>query len=155
MAQIQYDLSVYKKLKDLKVIGMINFGQTAFVFQTEDGDILKITSRDHFLGRKPKSFDLPIKQHIKVSPRSFCHYYLEEKISEKFSDKELFDFSNEINNQGYKIVDKRWDQFGKTKDGHMVLIDPECARKMGLFGLLKQKFVKLISYAKIMACKMR
>ena len=151
LAQIQQDLSLNNSLKDLKVLGMINFGQTAFVFETEDGDILKITSRDHFLGRKQKAFDLPIKKHIKISPRSFCHYYLEEKTSENFSDEELFDFSNEIRNRGYKIVDNRWEQFGKTKDGHMVLIDPECARRSGLFGLLKQKFVKLYSYAKIIA----
>ena len=151
LAQIQHDLSLTKNLKDLKVTGMINYGQTAFVFETEDGDILKITSRDHFLGRKPENFDVKIKKHIKVNPGSFCHYYLEEKTSEDFSDGELSDFADEIKNRGYKIVDSRWEQFGKTKDGRMVLIDPECARKAGLFGLLKQKFVKLSSYAKIIA----
>ena len=149
LKQIQRDLSANKELKEIKVNGMIDFGQTAFVFETEDGDILKIASRDHFLGRKPKNFDLPIKKYFKTSPRSFCHYYLEDKTLMDFSDDELIDFTEKIRKAGYEIVDERWEQFGKTKDGQMVLIDPECARRNGIFGFLTQKFVKLKSYAKI------
>ncbi len=151
LGQIQEDLSNSKKLKNLKVNGMIDFGQTAFVFETNDGDILKITSRDHFLGRQPQNFDLSVKEYDEAFPKSFCHYYVEEKISKDVASKDLYSLVEKIKKQGYKIVDFRSEQFGKTKDGKVVLIDPECARKSGLLGLFKYKLEKIKSYLRIIA----
>ena len=148
--QIQSDLSSSDtKLKDIKVKGMIDYGQTAYVFETEDGDILKITSRDHFLGRKATELDNPIKTHKKLSPKSFCHYYLEEKTSKDITSEEMDSFVQRVNELGYKIVDERSEQFGKTKDGKVVVIDPECLRKKGIFGALKLKYNKLKAFARI------
>ncbi len=149
LKQIKKDLSGNNNIKDTPVTGMIDFGQTAMVFETTDGDVLKITSREHFLGRKPQDFDIPIKSHSKLSPKSFCHYYLEEKVSKNFSHDEADNLKNTITNKGYKIIDFRYAQIGKTKDGKMVLLDPECARKNNIWGLLVQKFSKIKSYLKI------
>lgn len=148
--QIRSDLlHADKSIRDRKVNGMIDYGQTAYVFETENGDILKITSRDHFLGRKSTDLDIPIKSHQKLSPESFCHYYLEEKTSNDITSKDIELCEKQADKLGYKIVDKRYDQFGKTKEGKVVIIDPECIRKKGAFGLLNYKFNKLKSYAKI------
>lgn len=149
LKQIKKDLTKNDKIKDIQVTGMIDFGQTAMVFETTEGDVLKITNREHFLGRKPQDFDIPIKSHAKLSPKSFCHYYLEEKVSNIFSNNEAEDLKQEIKNKGYKVVDFRNVQIGKTKDGKMVLIDPECARKNNILGFFVQKFSKFKSYLKI------
>ncbi len=147
--QIYNDLLANDKLKSIKVKGMIDYGQTAFVFETEDGDILKITNRDHFLGRKPEDFDAPIRYHSKLSPKSFCHCYIEEKMSHDITKEEVEEIIENIRQKGYKIVDFRNEQLGKTKDGRVLLIDPECARKNNIIGLLKQKFMKIISFIKM------
>ena len=149
LTKIESDISSNTELKSLKVKGMIDYGQTAYVFETEDGDILKITSRDHFLGRKETSLDNTIKFHKKLSPKSYCHYYIEEKTSHNVSQEEINSFIQKAKERGYKVVDNRPDQFGKTKDGEIVLIDPECLRKQGFLGLLKQKLNKIKSYAYI------
>lgn len=145
--QIQSDLYENKKLGDVKVIGLVGYGQTALVFETESGDILKITSRDHFLGRKPEKFDMPIKIHDKLTPKSFCHYYIEEKTNYvcSFNDS-LSSILEEIKNLGYKTVDIGLHQFGRTSDNKIVLLDPECVRKKGILGLLKYKLAKIKSY---------
>ena len=149
MNQIKSDLSTNTNLKDLKVKGMIDYGQTAYVFETEDGDILKITSRDHFLGRKETELDNPIKSHQKASPESFCHYYTEGMTTSDINSKDIDSFVQRADKMGYKVVDKRFDQFGKTKDGRVVVIDPECIRKKGIFSLLNYKLNKVKAYAKI------
>ena len=38
---------------------------------------------------------------------------------------------------------------GQTKDGRIVIIDPECIRKKGIFSLLNYKLNKVKAYAKI------
>ena len=148
--QIRSDLSqADKSIRDKRVNGMIGYGQTAYVFETEDGDILKITSRDHFLGRKETELDNPIKAHQRLAPKSFCHYYLEGKTSDNLTGEEINSCVQRADELGYKVVDNRFDQFGKTKDGKIVIIDPECIRKKGAFGLFKLKYNKLKAYAKI------
>lgn len=146
LMQIKKDLDVNQNFKDVKVKGMIDFGQTAFVFETETGDILKITNRDHFLGRESKEFDLPIKTKGKLAPKSFCYYYVEEKTTGSVSEQEMNTAIERIKSLGYEMADCRCDQFGKTKSGEILLLDPECARKSGIFGFLKQKFMKLKSF---------
>jgi len=150
LSQIQKDLSLNDKLNKLKVKGMLGYGQTAYVFETEQGDILKITNRDHFLGRKHEKFDCPIKSFGKMSPKSFCYYYFVEKTNEILSAKEINICINKIKELGYKIVDHRLEQFGKSNNGDIFLIDPECARKNNLFGLIKYKFMKIKSLIKMM-----
>lgn len=146
LTQIKKDLSFNKELQNLKIKGMIDFGQTAFVFETENGDILKITSRDHFLGRKAEPFDLPVKTQGKLSPKSFCYYYIEDKISDLNDVEEMNQAIKEINESGFNVVDCEMRQFGKTKNGKVVLIDPECARKSGFWGLIKYKLAKIKAY---------
>jgi hypothetical protein len=120
-----------------------------FIRYAEDGDILKITSRDHFLGRKETELDNPIKSHQKVSPESFCHYYTEEKTTSDINSKDIDSFVERADKMGYTVVDRRFDQFGKTKDGRVVIIDPECIRKKGILSLLNYKLNKVKAYAKI------
>lgn len=150
LEQIQKDLLSNDLLNKLKVKGMVNYGQTAYVFETEYGDILKITNRDHFLGRRIEKFDCPIKSFGKMGPKSFCYYYFVEKTSNDVSRKEMDSCINEIRKSGYKVVDCRIDQFGKSKDGNIFLIDPECARINNLWGLFKYKFMKIKSFIKMM-----
>lgn len=149
LAQIKKDLLFNKELQKLKVKGMIDYGQTAFVFETESGDILKITSRDHFLGRKPECFDLPVKAHGKLSPKSYCHYYIEDKISDLEDVKEMNQAVKNIQELNFKVVDCEMRQFGKAGNGQVFLIDPECVRKSGIFGFIKQKFAKIVAYMRI------
>ncbi len=149
LAQIQNDLYTNEKLKDLKVKGMIDYGQTAFVFETENGDILKLTNRDHFLGRKQEAFDAPIKYHCKLSPKSFCHCYIEEKTSNNLTKEEINEAVENIRQKGFKVVDFRIEQFGKAKNGQVLLIDPECARKNNFWGLFKQKFMKCKAFIRM------
>ena len=147
--QIQVDLLKSDILKKIRVKGMINYGQTAFVFETEEGDVLKITSRNHFLNRKPEKFDIPIKWSHKPSNKSFCYYYLEEFATDDISLEEAQALANNIKKDGFNIEDLRMDQIGKMKDGKVILLDPECVRKRGLFSLIKHKFAKIKSYLHI------
>ena len=124
------------KIGNTKVKSLIGIGAFALVFETEDGDILKITDVNHFpQNRKPDDFDLPIKQKGKIKN---CYYYFEEKISQdNLSQKELKQLVKYIKDKGYKMRDYlvhydednpdaiiKTTQFGRTKDGKIYLIDP-------------------------------
>lgn len=127
------------KIGNTKVKSLIGIGAFALVFETEDGDILKITDVNHFpQNRKQDDFDLPIKQKGKIKN---CYYYFEEKISQdNLSQKELKQLVKYIKDKGYKMRDYlvhydednpdaiiKTTQFGRTKDGKIYLIDPGCA----------------------------
>ena len=129
-------------LQKIKVKALQGYGQRAYAFVSEDGDIVKITNTDHFGGRSPDVFDLPIKQSGQVTPKGRFFYYIEENVSqENITQQELKDFIKKIKKLGYNLFDyKNSDvdapfisintrQFGKTKDGKLYLIDPECAFK--------------------------
>lgn len=133
------DLVNVKSLNSHKVQKLCGLGAFAFVFETENGDILKITQGSHFpQERKPDDFDLPIRQQGK-SNRTF--YYLEDKVTQdSITQEELNDFVDYIKRKGYEMRDYRIHgddfhesniinikQFGKTKDGKLYLIDPGCA----------------------------
>ena len=127
------------KIGNTKVKSLIGIGAFALVFETEDGDILKITDVNHFpQNRTPDDFDLPIKQKGKIKN---CYYYFEEKISQdNLSQEELRELVKHIKDKGYQMKDYlvhyeeedndstiKTTQFGRAKNGKIYLIDPGCA----------------------------
>ncbi len=139
LMQMGSDLKKLPELSKYKVDKLFSFGVFALAFETEDGQILKITANEHFpYGRKPDFFDLPI---LKQGKSGYTHYYLEEKVSQdNLTQKELRDFVRSIKDKGYTLKDYlvhydetkenntiRKSQFGRAKDGKIYLIDPGCA----------------------------
>ena len=134
------DASASEFLRGLKVKKLIGLGASALAFETEDGKILKLTSRKHYPNRrKPDFFDVPI---IKQGKSCRTYYYLEEKLSQDdLSQSELKKFVKEIEEKGYILRDIHHytceldgymikpEQFGRAKDGKIYLIDPECVLK--------------------------
>lgn len=58
--QMHGDISKIKDIKDIKIKSLMALGATALVFETEDGNALKLTPYDHFPSkRQPADFDLP------------------------------------------------------------------------------------------------
>ena len=127
------------KIGNTKVKSLIGIGAFALVFETEDGNILKITDVNHFpQNRTPDDFDLPIKQKGKIKN---CYYYFEEKISQdNLSQDELRELVKHIKDKGYQMKDYlvhydeendgatiKTSQFGRAKNGKIYLIDPGCA----------------------------
>lgn len=139
---------IRKALEHNNEIGMINvksligYGAFAFVFETIEGLVLKITDGEHFpYGRKPENFDLPIIKSGKISPNDRLYYYVEEKVrQDNMTDTEIFDLVNYIKSKGYFLRDYLMDsanednpntvinykQFGRASDGKIYLIDPGC-----------------------------
>lgn len=130
----------------IKVKSLEGFGAFAFAFETTDGKILKITETDHFPnGRKPAKFDLPIIKSGRLNKYPPYHYYIEEKVTQEgISQEELRALVKEIKSLGYRMKDYlihydetfkgdiKTEQFGKTKDGKLYLIDPGCALETDL-----------------------
>lgn len=135
IANIQNELESNSSLRDTRVTGMIDFGRQAFVFEREDGKVLKITNGDHFLGRKAEDFDLPILEGGRIIPKSNYYYYVEDKVSsDNVPADKIKEVINKIKTKGYRLCDGisqdnfRSNQFGLAKDGNVYLIDPECAK---------------------------
>ncbi len=135
------DIKRINELKGYKVHKMIGMGAYAFVFETTDGKILKITDMNHFPNnRKPDFFDLPL---LKTGNKGYTFYYLEEKVSQNdLAQDELRTLVRQIKNRGYKMRDYlmhysgltedenaiiKKEQFGRAKNGKVYLIDPGCA----------------------------
>ena len=130
-----------KEIGKTKVKSLIGIGAFALAFETENGQILKITDTEHFPnGRKPAKFDLPIIQSGKLSKFPPYHYYLEEKVTQNdLTQEELRTIVKEIKSLGYRMKDYlihydtegyeiiKKDQFGRAKNGKIYLIDPGCA----------------------------
>ena len=155
------DINSDRALKDLKVKKFIGMGVYALVFETTDGDIIKITNGNHFpCNRKPDFFDLPIIRHGQMGR---THYYIEEKVSQNdITDEEIEELITKIEQADYTIQDylltkecadnkyghpfkKR--QFGRTKDGKVYLIDPGCAiDEKSLITKLAQKIRQFLTF---------
>ncbi|MBS6552762.1 MAG: hypothetical protein KH321_02335 [Clostridium sp.] len=137
--QMHGDISKIKDIKDIKIKSLMALGATALVFETEDGNALKLTPYDHFPSkRQPADFDLPC---FKKGKSGYTYYYLQEKITQDdLAQDELRSFVKNIKKQGYKMKDYllhytpenvdetiRTDQFGRAGNGKIYLIDPGCA----------------------------
>jgi len=136
------NISKNKELASMKIKQYLCSGASATVFETEDGDVLKITEGSHYpLGRKQESFDVPIK---KTGTAGILHYYIEEKLMQhNMTDGFVEIIKNEIHKKGYKPNDlDSWDlhQIGLSKDGKLYLLDPECALHKSIFHALWYKF---------------
>ncbi len=139
LEEMAADISTDRFLRDLKVTKLVGIGAFALVFETENGDILKLTGSNHFPNnRKPDFFDIPIKKQGKICR---THYYIEDKVSQKdITQEEIQELIKQIEESGYTLKDYKYtstaygeqnkiktEQFGKTADGKLYLIDPGCA----------------------------
>lgn len=159
LKEMAVDVASDDFLRNLKVNKLIGLGAFALVFELDNGKILKLTNGEHFPDkRQPDFFDLPIEKQGKSSR---THYYIEEKTTHNnITQEELRNFVNDIEKKGYVFRDYlyfkenndeveariREDQFGKTKDGKLYLIDPGCVivqKKLSFEKLLKKFFKKL------------
>lgn len=148
-------------LSTLKVKKMVGLGAKAFVFELDDGKILKLTNGSHFPNkRKPDFFDVPI---IKQGRSCRTYYYIEEKMNQKeITQEELKKFIKQIEEKGYTFRDHfysdekskknpqiRIEQFGKSKDGKLYLLDPECAiaikKQFSAIKTIKGKLIKIFA----------
>ena len=138
LEEMAYDVASDDFLKNIKIKKLLDLGAFALVFETEDGKILKLTKGNHYPnGRKPDFFDLPIKKQGKCCR---TYYYLEDKITnDNITQDELKMFVKKIEEKGYIMKDYldnifsdcvnpkiRVEQFGKTRDGILYLVDPGC-----------------------------
>ena len=148
-------------LSTLKVKKLVGLGAKAFVFELDDGKILKLTSGSHFPNRrKPDFFDTPI---IKQGRSCRTYYYVEEKMTQnEITQEELKKFIKQIETKGYTFRDHfysdekdkinpkiRIEQFGKSKDGQLYLLDPECAiahkKQLAVMKFIKKKLIKIFT----------
>ena len=125
------ELQETKNLKDKKTTSMVGCGYSSYVFDIGDDKVIKFTCGDHFNGRKPEFFDLPIQEYGKITENSQHYYYIEEKVShDNITDKDIKMMEAQAGILDYLLLDcHSTRQFGRTKDGHIRLIDPECAEK--------------------------
>ena len=136
-------------LKDKKTTSMVGCGYSSYVFDIGDDKVLKFTFGDHFNGRKPEFFDLPIQECGKITENGKHYYYIEEKVSQKnITDYDIKMMEAQAKLLDYLLLDcNSTRQFGRTKDGYIRLIDPECAEKdpMIWYKKLKQRAIYWIS----------
>ena len=136
------DIAGQNEISSIKVKSLFAMGCSALVFETEDGDIIKLTPHNHFPdGRKQEFFDLPCRKKGKSDN---TYFYVQEKaVQDNITVEEIENLVKKIENQGYYmqdyirscIIEKsnneiRKEQFGRTKDGTVYLIDPGCAVKI-------------------------
>ena len=139
--QMMYkDIVEVSEIADIQIKSLMSMGCSALVFETTDGNILKLTPHNHFPGdRNQERFDLPCTKKGKSGD---TYFYIQEKVSqEDLTQKEIETLVEKIQELGYQIQDYlranqnsvsdkvRKEQFGKTKDGRIYLIDPGCAIK--------------------------
>ena len=119
-----------EELSNIEIIKELPKGSSALVFETADGNILKITKDNHFPQNRPhENFDVPIFKKGKIGG---LYYYIEEKLYQHGLSEEFTRIiKDKIVEAGYKPFDI-WDsdinQIGFSKDGKLYLLDPECAR---------------------------
>ena len=135
-----------KEVSSFEVHKYINRGASAMVFETPDGDILKLTSGNHFpMNRPHESFDVPIFKKGKCGK---IFYYIEEKLFQhELSEGFVEIMKDMIKSEGYKISDllsSDMHQIGFSKTGKLYLIDPECAKYKTIFHALFDKCKRLM-----------
>lgn len=123
------------KISKTQIKKYIGRGSSAIVFETNNGDILKLSRGSHYpLGRPHESFDVPVFQKGKVGN---IRYYIEEKLYQHgLSSGFVEEIKSKIRNKGYRTYDlSSWDiqQIGISKNGELYLLDPECARFKTVF----------------------
>ena len=122
-------------------------GSSAVVFETSDGNILKLTETNHFpLNRPVQSFDVPIYKHGKAGK---IHYYVEEKLfqhglSEGFVSI-MKDMIKAAGLRPYDLLDGDVFQLGMSKEGKLYLLDPECAKYKTIFHAIFDKMKRLLT----------
>lgn len=133
-------VSKNEELASTTVTKLIAEGSRALVFETSNGDILKLSDGNHFpLNRPQESFDVPIFKKGKVGN---MYYYLEEKLSQRNMSEGFVDTVIEwIKEKGYRPYDIKNDinQIGLSKSGKLYLLDPECAKYKTIFHALYDK----------------
>lgn len=141
LQELEQEILKSEEIGDMKIKSLIGYGYKALVFETESGKVIKITRGDHFNGRQPADFDLPIEKSGKLIPDGEYYYYIEDKVSrENIGKDEVLQFIKQVKQAGYRLKDCREDglffgkinafQFGRVSDGKIYLIDPECAQKI-------------------------
>ena len=121
-------------------------GSAALVFETPEGEILKLTLGNHFpLNRPVESFDVPVYEHKKSGK---VHCYLEEKLYQHgLSDVFVDEVKNYIREKGYRtfdFYDGDINQIGLSKEGKLYLLDPECAKYKTIFHAIFDKIKQLL-----------
>ncbi len=150
-SQKEYDcfekaISKDNDLASLPVKRFVGCGSSAIVFETADGNILKLTQTSHFpQGRPHESFDVPI---IKQGRIGNIRYYIEEFLYQHgLSDGFVLQMQDMIKNKGYKYYDLNSSdthQIGLSQNGKLYLLDPECARFKTPIHALLFKIKKLL-----------
>ena len=129
------------------IVDFIGNGASAYAFETEDGNILKLSNGSHYpLWRPKESFDVPIYKQGKAGK---IHYYFEEKLLQHgMTDGFILIMRDMIKEKGYMPSDLGLDdlhQIGLSEKGTLYLIDPECARFKTIFHALWKKIQTLFS----------
>lgn len=153
-----------KNIKDIKIKSLKGMGFFALAFETEDGKILKITEQQHFPNnRKPADFDVPIYKSGQINKAKPFYYYLEEKLEQKsMSQEELKIFIESIKEKGFILRDYmarfsfdefdnpnipiKMEQFGKSAEGKIYLLDPGCVLEPS-----KPKFNKFKNFSNLIS----
>lgn len=139
--EFRYDVDCNDDLASTKVKRYITSGSSAVVFETEDGDVLKLTKGNHFpMNRPHESFDVPILKQGQIGNTRF---YLEEKLSQHgLSEGFVQIMKDKIKSAGYRcsdLGDCDIHQIGMSKKGQLYLLDPECAKYKTIFHAIYDK----------------
>lgn len=140
------ELEKNKNLSEKPVTKFIGKGKSAFVFETPDGKILKLTFGNHFpMNRAQENFDAPIYEHSRSGK---VHCYLVEKLYQHgLSDVFVEEIKNRIRKKGYRtfdIYDGDVNQIGISKEGKLYLLDPECAKYKTIFHAVFDKIKRFV-----------
>ncbi len=130
-----------KELAQTLIRDYIGCGSSAIAFETENGEVLKLTEGNHYpFGRPRENFDVPIYREGKINK---IHYYFEEKLLQHgLSDGFVEIMRDMIREKGYKPYDLEENaihQIGISSKGTLHLIDPECAQFKTIFHALWKK----------------
>lgn len=129
MQKIINDLMKSNKIKDKKTNGLIGYGVSSYVFDIGENKVLKITHGDHFSGRIPQEFDLPIIKQGRLCHNSDYFFYIEDKVEvDNISAKDIENIKTKAQKLDFIITDIHPRQFGKSLNGKVYLLDPECVK---------------------------
>ena len=135
------EISKNSEIAEKPVAKYLCKGSSAFVFDTPDGKILKLTLGNHFpMNRPHQCFDVPVYKKGKAGK---IFYYIEEKLYQhSLSEEFVLEVKDMIRKAGfrpYDIHDGDCFQIGLSKTGGLYLLDPECARYKTIFHALLDK----------------
>ena len=147
LSKMLLDVSSYPNKEEFALVkSQINTGSSSIVFETVDGDVLKLTRGNHFpLNRPVESFDVPIDKKWEIGK---THIYKEEKLLTHSLCETFTGMVEELIKQsGYKVRDMGGThQVGiSDKYGRVFLLDPECARYKTIFHAIFDKVIRFIS----------